>query len=81
MIIVKMYLGISLELLWATVHRVAKSWTRLSNFTYYFFNFHFYNLVLPYQKKKDAIFKANFIYIFIIFVILFWFFNIVFLRV
>ena len=31
--------------------------------------------------KKDPIFKANFIYIFIIFVILFCFLNIVFLRV
>ena len=46
---------------------------------YYSFNFHFYNLLL-HCKKKGPIFKANFIYIYFIIFVTF-FFNTVFLRI
>jgi len=49
----------------AGILSAALSQHHLSGFeiAHYFFNFHFYNLQLP-CKKKDHIFKANFIYIF-----------------
>ena len=46
---------------------------------YYSFNFHFYNLLLPF--KKDPIFKANFIYIYFFITFAIFSKNIVFLRV
>jgi len=36
---------------WATVHGVAKSWTRLSDFTFTFFHFHFQEL---FRWRKGA---------------------------
>ena len=78
---------------WRTViHGVAKSRTRLSDWSdliWYFFNFHFYNLLLCKKKKNNLFFKANFIHIYIFnnfcdFLFSFFFlpfFNIVFLKI